>query len=107
MFAVLLVAVPLHGSLPNRDQLLAFRPAERGHRKAIIATNIAETSVTLRGVVYVVDCGFVKLRWFQPDAGTDALLVLPTAKASAEQRAGRAGRERAGKVYRLYQWVDV
>lgn len=93
----------MHGSLPNSDQLRVFRHCERGDRKVIIATNIAETSVTIPGIVYVIDSGFVKLRWFNPDTCTDTLVVVPISKSSAEQRAGRAGRERTGKVYRLYR----
>ncbi|KAK4337144.1 hypothetical protein RND71_043362 [Anisodus tanguticus] len=61
-------------------------------RKVIFATNLAETSITIKGIVYVVDCGFVKLRFFNTQTGTDALVVVPISQASAKQRAGRAGR---------------
>ncbi|XP_065200685.1 probable ATP-dependent RNA helicase DHX35 [Planococcus citri] len=94
--------LPMYGTLPNNDQLKVFRPAPRGMRKIVISTNIAETSVTISGIVYVVDCGFVKLKWFNPKTYTDSLVVVPISKASAEQRAGRAGRTKPGKVYRLY-----
>lgn len=94
--------LPMHGSLPPRDQLKVFRRTPKGQRKVVVATNIAETSVTILGIVYVIDCGFMKLRWFNSEAHMDALVVVPVSKASAEQRAGRAGRTRFGKVYRLY-----
>ncbi|KAL0273842.1 UNVERIFIED_CONTAM: hypothetical protein PYX00_006419 [Menopon gallinae] len=101
-----LQVLPMHGSLPNSEQLKVFRPAEQDHRKVIIATNIAETSVTINGIVYVVDCGFVKMRWFNPDTFTDSLVVVPISKSSAQQRAGRAGRMRTGKVFRLYSEAE-
>lgn len=96
-----LKVLPMYGSLPNTDQLKVFFTAPKGTRKAIIATNIAETSITIPGIVYVIDSGFVKLRWFTAESTTDSLIVVPTSKAAAQQRAGRAGRMRNGKVYRL------
>ncbi|XP_045474537.1 probable ATP-dependent RNA helicase DHX35 [Harmonia axyridis] len=96
------VVYPMHGTLPYHDQLKVFKPAPEDHRKIIVATNIAETSVTIPGIVHIIDCGFVKLRWYNIDTHTDSLIVLPISKASANQRAGRAGRMRSGKVYRLY-----
>ncbi|KAK6631984.1 hypothetical protein RUM44_007014 [Polyplax serrata] len=101
-----LLVLPMHGSLPYSEQLKVFRPAEQSQRKVIISTNVAETSVTIPGVVYVVDSGFVKLRWFKYDTGVDSLIVVPISKASADQRAGRAGRDRRGKTYRLYRESD-
>lgn len=97
-----LQALPMYGTLPNADQLKVFFSAPKGTRKAIISTNLAETSVTIPGIVYVIDCGFVKMKWFDSDSNTDSLVVLPVSKAQAEQRAGRAGRMRKGKVFRLY-----
>lgn len=97
-----LLILPMYGSLSNSEQLKVFRPAPRGFRKVIVATNIAETSVTISGVVYVVDCGFVKMKWFNAETYTDSLIIVPISKASAEQRAGRAGRTMPGNVYRLY-----
>lgn len=97
-----LQVLPMYGTLPNVDQLKVFFSAPRGTRKAIIATNIAETSVTIPGIVYVIDCGFVKMKWFDSNSNTDSLIVVPISKAQAEQRAGRAGRMRKGKVFRLY-----
>lgn len=97
-----LAVYPMHGTLSYHDQLKVFKPAPEGHRKVVVATNIAETSVTIPGIVHIIDCGFVKLRWYNIDTHTDSLIVLPISKASANQRAGRAGRMRSGKVYRLY-----
>ncbi|XP_063229909.1 probable ATP-dependent RNA helicase DHX35 [Bacillus rossius redtenbacheri] len=97
-----MLVLPMYGSLPNSEQLRVFRFTPRGLRKVVVATNIAETSITIPGIVYVVDCGFVKLRWFNPEAHTDSLIVVPVSQASADQRAGRAGRVRSGKAYRLY-----
>lgn len=97
-----LQALPMYGTLPNADQLKVFFSAPKGTRKAIIATNIAETSVTIPGIAYVIDCGFVKMKWFDATSNTDSLVVVPVSKAQAEQRAGRAGRMRKGKVFRLY-----
>ena len=97
-----LQVLPLHGSLPDREQLKAFERAPRGTRKVIVATNIAEASVTIDGIAYVIDCGFVKQRAYNPACGAESLVIVPASLANAEQRAGRAGRVRAGKVYRLY-----
>nr|CAI5831774.1 unnamed protein product [Callosobruchus analis] len=102
-----LYVLPMYGALPYHEQLKVFRPAPSGHRKVVVATNIAETSVTIPGIVHVVDCGFVKLKWFNNDTHTDSLIVVPVSKSSADQRAGRAGRERPGKVYRLYTEEDA
>lgn len=96
------MVLPMYGSLPNNEQLKVFRPTPRNMRKIIIATNIAETSITVAGIIYVVDCGFVKLPWFNPNTYMNSLVVIPISKASAEQRSGRAGRVQPGKVYRLY-----
>jgi ATP-dependent RNA helicase DDX35 len=94
--------LPMHGSLTHHDQLKAFFGVPKGTRKVIIATNIAETSVTIPGIVYVIDCGFIKLKWFSADSMTESLVIVPVSKSSAKQRAGRAARLRSGKVYRLY-----
>jgi HrpA-like RNA helicase len=79
----------------------AFETALQGSRKVIIATNIAETSVTIEGVKFVVDAGLVKMKYFNVVSGIDALLTCPVAQSSANQRAGRAGRTAPGKCYRL------
>ena len=73
-----------------------------GSRKVVIATNIAETSITINGVVYVIDPGFSKQKVYNPRIRVESLLVTPISKASARQRAGRAGRTRPGKCFRLY-----
>ncbi|XP_067007183.1 probable ATP-dependent RNA helicase DHX35 [Anabrus simplex] len=101
-----MLVLPMYGSLPNSEQLKVFRYTPRGLRKIVIATNIAETSITIPGIVYVIDCGFMKIRWFNPETHTDTLVVVPVSQASAEQRAGRAGRIRSGKAYRLYTESD-
>ncbi|XP_063910210.1 probable ATP-dependent RNA helicase DHX35 isoform X2 [Zophobas morio] len=94
--------LPMYGSLPYHEQLKVFKSAPDGYRKVVVATNVAETSVTIPGIVHVIDCGFVKMRWFNNETHTDSLVTLPVSKASADQRAGRAGRMRTGNVYRLY-----
>ncbi|XP_059669980.1 probable pre-mRNA-splicing factor ATP-dependent RNA helicase DEAH9 isoform X2 [Cornus florida] len=88
--------------LSRADQDLIFSPTPRGKRKVVISTNIAETSLTLEGIVYVVDGGFSKQRFYNPISDIENLVVAPISKASARQRAGRAGRVRPGKCYRLY-----
>jgi len=100
---------PLYGSLPPHMQQRIFEPAPparrpggRPGRKVIISTNIAETSLTIDGIVYVVDPGFSKQKIYNPRIRVESLLVSPISKASAQQRAGRAGRTRPGKCFRLY-----
>ena len=79
-----------------------FDPAPAGSRKVVIATNIAETSITIDGIFYVIDPGFVKCKVYNPKLGMDSLVVVPISQAAANQRAGRAGRTGPGKAYRLY-----
>jgi HrpA-like RNA helicase len=88
----------LFASLSPDAQLLAFQPPPTGHRKVIFSTNIAETAVTINGVRYVVDPGYAKVRAYHPGTGMEALKVESISKAQSTQRAGRAGREAAGKV---------
>lgn len=95
-------ARPLYSSLPPSAQQRIFEPAPRGGRKVVISTNIAETSLTIDGIVYVVDPGFSKQKVYNPRIRVDSLLVSPISKASAKQRSGRAGRTRPGKCFRLY-----
>lgn len=103
-----LKAVPLYSSLPPAMQQRIFDdpPAARAGgppgRKVIISTNIAETSLTIDGIVYVIDPGFSKQKVYNPRVRIESLLVSPISKASAQQRSGRAGRTRPGKCYRLY-----
>uniref|UniRef100_A0A453EEK1 Helicase C-terminal domain-containing protein n=1 Tax=Aegilops tauschii subsp. strangulata TaxID=200361 RepID=A0A453EEK1_AEGTS len=95
-----LVILPLYSGLPRGDQDLIFAPTSKGKRKVVISTNIAETSLTLEGVVYVVDSGFSKQKCYNPISDLESLVVAPISKASARQRAGRAGRVRPGKCFR-------
>ncbi|CAK7263025.1 Salivary acidic proline-rich phosphoprotein 1/2 [Sporothrix epigloea] len=98
-----LEAIPLYGQLSMEAQNKAFQPASRPFtRKLVLATNIAETSVTVPGVRYVVDNGKAKVKMFRARLGLESLLAKPIAKSSAIQRAGRAGREGPGKCFRLY-----
>lgn len=97
-----ILPLPLYAGLSSEQQLYVFEPAPENTRKVIVSTNIAEASVTIDGIVYVVDSGFVKLRGFNPHSGIESLTATPVSKASATQRAGRAGRTKPGKCYRLY-----
>lgn len=106
-------AVPLYSSLPPQQQQKIFdkAPAPRTPdgppgRKVVVSTNIAETSLTIDGIVYVVDPGFSKQKIYNPRIRVESLLVSPISKASAQQRAGRAGRTRPGKCFRLYTESD-
>lgn len=94
--------MPLHAGLTSEEQMLIFEQTPARTRKVVIATNIAEASVTIDGIRYVVDSGFVKMRVFNPLTDMDVLRVTPTSRASANQRAGRAGRTSTGKCIRLY-----
>eukprot|EP01135_Chromosphaera_perkinsii_P011544 Nk52_evm2s2438 gene=Nk52_evmTU2s2438 len=97
-----LMVCPIFAALPSSEQMKVFEPTPSGFRKVILATNIAETSITINGIKYVVDPGLVKSRGYNPRIGLDTLTVAPISKAQAQQRAGRAGREQAGACYRLY-----
>merc|ERR1719272_724361 len=97
-----LIVLPIYASLPTEMQAKIFEPTPPGARKVVIATNIAETSITIDGIVYVIDPGFSKQNSFNPRTGMESLVVVPISKASANQRAGRAGRVTPGKAYRLY-----
>ncbi|KAI0175566.1 P-loop containing nucleoside triphosphate hydrolase protein [Hypoxylon sp. FL1284] len=98
-----LLVCPLYGQLSIQAQQDAFQPAKKGFtRKVVLATNIAETSVTVPGVRYVIDCGKAKIKQFRPQLGMETLLAKAISKSSAIQRTGRAGREGPGKCYRLY-----
>ncbi|KAM0879890.1 hypothetical protein ACQ4PT_033938 [Festuca glaucescens] len=94
---------PIYSSLPSEQQMNAFKPAPAGTRKIVLATNIAETSVTIPGIKYVIDPGMVKARAYNPVTGMESLIIIPVSKAQALQRSGRAGREGPGKCFRLFQ----
>ena len=99
-----LAVVPLHGDLPADEQDAAVRPSAR--RKVILATNVAETSVTIEGVTAVIDSGLARIARHSPWSGVPSLEIEPVSKASCTQRAGRAGRTRPGRVVRLYTKHD-
>ena len=97
-----LLVLPLYSQLPPAQQARIFDAPPPGTRKLIFATNIAETSLTIDGIVFVIDPGFVKQRVYNPRIRVESLLVSPISRAAAEQRCGRAGRTRPGKCFRLY-----
>ncbi|KAH7088794.1 P-loop containing nucleoside triphosphate hydrolase protein [Paraphoma chrysanthemicola] len=97
-----LLTLPLYAGLSTEDQMFVFQKAPPDTRKVILSTNIAEASVTIDHIVYVIDTGYVKLRTYDARLGIETLNVIPVSKASATQRAGRAGRTRPGKCFRLY-----
>ncbi|XP_057482600.1 pre-mRNA-splicing factor ATP-dependent RNA helicase DEAH10-like [Actinidia eriantha] len=98
----MLKVLSIFSSLPSEKQMQVFMPAPTGFRKVILATNIAETSVTIPGIKYVIDPGLVKARQYSANTGMESLIIVPTSKAQALQRSGRAGREGPGKCFRLY-----
>ena len=97
-----LLILRVYSALPSDQQSEIFEPTPPGSRKCVIATNIAEASLTIDGIFYVVDPGFAKMKVYNPKLGMDSLVVSPISQASAKQRAGRAGRTGPGKCYRLY-----
>lgn len=97
-----LSVLPVYSALPSELQTKIFEPAPPGTRKCVVATNIAEASLTINGIYYVVDPGFCKQNLYNPKLGMDSLVVTPISQASANQRAGRAGRTGPGKCFRLY-----
>jgi len=98
--------LPLYGRLGKEEQEKVFDPAPKGKVKAIVSTNIAETSVTIDGITAVIDSGLSKLNYYNPRTFTSSLVEAPISKASANQRKGRAGRTREGTCYRLYGRKD-
>ncbi|TLS31176.1 hypothetical protein PpBr36_02413 [Pyricularia pennisetigena] len=97
-----LVICPIYANLPSELQSKIFEPTPENARKVVLATNIAETSLTIDGIVYVIDPGYVKENVYNPATGMSNLVVVPCSRASANQRSGRAGRVGPGKCFRLY-----
>ena len=98
--------LPLYSQLPADLQTKIFLPAAPGVRKVIVSTNLAETSITVDGIRYVIDIGYSKLKVYNPKIGMDSLAVTPIARANADQRAGRAGRTGPGVCFRLFTEVQ-
>jgi HrpA-like RNA helicase len=92
--------VPLYSSLPQNMQEKAFETSI--DRKIILSTNISESSVTVDGLYYVVDTGYVKVKVFDTEKSVETMMVMPCGKSSARQRLGRAGRVKKGECYRIY-----
>lgn len=94
--------LPAHASADAASLAAVFAPAPRGTRKIVAATNVAEASVTIDGIRYVVDCGYTKLRTYDQKRDMDVLAIVPASRAASAQRAGRAGRTAPGHCLRLY-----
>ena len=101
-----LLFLPLYAALPNHLQQRVFQPTPSFTRKIILATNIAETSITVPGIRHVIDTGKHKQRVFRPSLNLDSLLIASVSRSSANQRSGRAGRDAPGSAYRLYTEAD-
>lgn len=97
-----LTVLPMYSQLPADLQAKIFERTDENSRKVIVSTNIAETSLTVDGIIYVVDTGYNKLKVYNPKIGMDALQITPISQANANQRSGRAGRTGPGTCYRLY-----
>ena len=97
-----LLMLPMYSLQSASKQSLVFAKTPKGMRKCVVCTNIAETSLTVDGIKYVVDSGFCKLKVFNPSIGMDALVVTPSSQANADQRKGRAGRTGPGTCFRMY-----
>ncbi|KAK9458141.1 P-loop containing nucleoside triphosphate hydrolase protein [Dipodascopsis uninucleata] len=101
-----MIICPIYANLPPEQQSKIFEPTPKKARKVVLATNIAETSITIDGIVYVIDPGYVKENVYNPRTGMSSLVVTQCSQASANQRAGRAGRVGPGKCFRLFtQWA--
>ena len=101
-----IMPLPLYAGLSTEQQMYVFEKPSENTRKVVFSTNIAEASVTIEGIVFVIDTGFVKQRAYSPVTGIETLTAVPVSKASASQRAGRAGRTKPGKCFRLYTEDD-
>ncbi|MGE4583378.1 MAG: oligonucleotide/oligosaccharide-binding fold domain-containing protein [Sphaerochaeta sp.] len=102
----LLEIYPLYGRLSKEEQESVFNETSPGKTKVVVATNIAETSVTIDGITTVIDCGIAKINFYNQKDFTSSLVPLPTSRSSCEQRKGRAGRTQPGVCYRLYSEED-
>lgn len=94
--------LPIYSQLPSDLQAKIFQKSPDGIRKCVVATNIAETSLTVDGIIFVIDSGYCKLKVYNPRIGMDALQIYPISQANANQRSGRAGRTGPGQAFRLY-----
>lgn len=99
-----LIICPIYANLPSELQAKIFEPTPEGARKVVLATNIAETSLTIDGIKFVIDPGFCKQNSYNPRTGMESLVITPVSKASANQRAGRAGRTSAGE-WGMLSWT--
>lgn len=99
-----LIICPVYANLPSEQQVKIFGNTPDKARKVVLATNIAETSLTINGICYVIDTGFSKQKSYNPRSGMDMLMVTPISQAAANQRAGRAGRTHPGKCFRLFTY---
>jgi len=97
-----LILCPIYANLPSDQQAKIFEDTPKQSRKVVLATNIAETSLTINGIKYVIDTGFNKETSFNAKTGMESLMVMPISQAAANQRAGRAGRTQPGKCFRLF-----
>eukprot|EP00980_Cylindrotheca_fusiformis_P003759 scaffold834_cov123-Cylindrotheca_fusiformis.AAC.6 len=97
-----LMICPVYANLPSEQQAKIFEKTPKGARKVVLATNIAETSLTINGICYVIDTGFNKQKSFNARTGMESLVVTPVSQAASNQRAGRAGRTQPGKCFRLF-----
>ncbi|GAA5960522.1 hypothetical protein JCM3765_003663 [Sporobolomyces pararoseus] len=106
--ATSLLVLPLHANLTTSEQTLVFKPTPSGKRKVVVATNVAETSITIDGIIYVVDSGRVKENTFDAETGVTRLVEQWTSRAAGRQRRGRAGRTRPGECFKLFtRYVDT
>ena len=94
-----LSVLPIYSQMPADLQAKIFQSTDDGRRKCIVATNIAETSLTVDGIMYVIDSGFSKLKVYNSKLGMDSLQITPVSQANSKQRAGRAGRTGSGWVH--------
>ncbi len=97
-----MICLPFYATLPSNKQLKVFEEAPNTHRKVIVSTNVAETSITIKRIKYVIDSGMIKSKQFVSNTNMELLKIQKISKSQAWQRSGRAGREQAGICYRLY-----